>query len=144
MTETGLLGRALSLQETNSKGIWRNMKDFGLVASILVRILVAFIGCTHLFAQLFFADFNPMATAVGLGAFAVAGLTGLPVKRSAFLTRIGIYGGCIALLGTAGGIYVHYAYYDTPGNYYAWFITVPFAAGSVFLMVAAWRGHTLR
>ena len=120
------------------------MKDFGLAPSILVRILVAFIGFTNLLAQLFFADFDPMATAVGLGAFAVAGLTGLPVKRSDFLTRIGIFGGGVALLGIAGGIYAHYTYYDIPGNYYAWSITLPFAAGIIFLMVAAWRGHRLR
>ncbi|MBT8414283.1 MAG: hypothetical protein KJO30_08135 [Boseongicola sp.] len=60
------------------------------------------------------------------------------------LTNIGILGGCIALFGIGGGIYMHYTYYNSPGNYYAWFITLPFAAGIVFLMIAALRGFTLR
>ena len=120
------------------------MKDFGLVVSILVRIGVAFIGFTHLFAQIFFGSFGWIDTAVGLGSFAVAGLTGLPVKRQAILTKIGVFGGAVALLGIGAGIYMHYTYYDIPGNYYAWFITLPFAAAIVFLMVAAQRGVSLR
>ena len=120
------------------------MKDLMLAINILARLGVGFIGFIHLFAQLFFGDFDWSSTAAGLGGMVLAAITGWPHRFRPSLDRIGLIGGVFALLGIGGGIYNYYAYYDIPGNYYAWFITLPYVAGIVFLMIATLRGQTLR
>lgn len=120
------------------------MKDFGLVVRTMVRVMVAFIGFSFLLGQLFFGIFEWHSTIAGLGGLAAAGLMGLPVKSGPTLSKVGIIGGVAGLLGLGVDIYDYYANLNGSGNYYAWFLTLPYAAGIIFLMVAARRGLTLR
>ena len=126
-----------------SKGA-TSLKDLALAINILVRMGVAFIGFIYLFSQLFFGDFQWPSTAAGLGGMVLAAITGWPHRLKTTLNRIGIVAGSIALLGVGAGVYNYYAYYNIPGNYHAWFITLPYTAGVIFLMIAAARGQTLR
>ena len=120
------------------------MKDLFLVINIAVRIGVAFMSLIHLFAQLFFGDFDWSSTAAGLGGMTLAVLTGWPNRHGKILNRIGITGGAFALLGVGAGVYNYYAYYDIPGNSYAWSTTLLYVAGIAYLIIAAIRGQTLR
>ena len=120
------------------------MKDLMLVINILARLGVGFIGFIYLFAQLFFGDFQWSSTAAGLGGMVLAVITGWPHRLRSLLDRIGIIGGIVALLGVGAGVYNYYAYYNIPGNYHAWFITLPYVAGVTFLLIATVRGQSLR
>lgn len=120
------------------------MKDWRLALNILARIIAAFLGFIFLFGQLFFAIFELHSTAVGLGAFLLAGLTGWPVSVAVILNRIGLLGGLAVLVGLGVDVWDYYAHHNTPGNYYAWEMTIALALSTLYLMNAARRGEGLR
>ena len=120
------------------------MKDLDLALSILCRVVLAFMGVIFLFGQMFFATFEWHSTAMAVGAFLLAGLTGLPVGAGPKLTQIGLAGGAAALVATGVDIHAYYAAERSPGNYYAWFLILPFVGAAIFVMVTGARGQTLR
>ena len=120
------------------------MKDSSPGVHMVVRIGVAFIGFIFLFGQLFVGIFEWYSIMAGLGGLALAGLAGFPAARSPIFARIGIIAGAAALSGLGVDFHDYSANQATPGNYYPWFITLPYAAGIVFLMAAAGGGARRR
>lgn len=120
------------------------MKDLDLVLNVICRLLVAFLAFIFLFGQAFVGNFEWFSTAAGIGGFAVAGLTGWPSRIGPLFNRIGIAGGALALIGVSFDIYDYYGFEQYPGNYYAWFIVLPFVCGIVYLMLMTLRGARLR
>lgn len=120
------------------------MKASGQGVSMVVRIGVAFIGVLFLFGQLFVGIFEWYSVVAGLGGLILAGLAGLAARRSPVFARIAIIAGAAALSGLGVDYYDYHANQAAPGNYYPWFITLPYAAGILFLMAAAAAGAPRR
>ncbi|MBT8459234.1 MAG: hypothetical protein HKP37_09715 [Boseongicola sp.] len=59
-------------------------------------------------------------------------------------SKIGLAGGAIARTEVGFDIYDYYGFEQYPGNYYAWFLVLPFILGVFYLMNKALRGARLR
>jgi hypothetical protein len=104
------------------------------IALPLIRGYVLFVGLSFLGGQLFFGYFEWSASVGGLCAVLAAVFTGGFATRTR-LARIITIGLCVVALVAVGfNAYQYYAHYNTPGNYYAWFMIGPYCAGLALLI----------
>jgi hypothetical protein len=101
----------------------------------LCRLFVIFLGAAgFLFGQVFTGEFSFGGTLAGVGGV-VAGALGSNSSRP--VAKYTVIGACaIGLVGAGLHAYEYYSVPHVPGNYYAWFLTVPFA---IALMVIAFQ-----
>jgi hypothetical protein len=103
-----------------------------------VVLFVAIAG--FLFGQVFNGVYSVAGMLGGIGgvlAGTLATLTSRPVIRWVVMA------GCV--VGLAGAALHVYDYYSTPhvaGNYYAWFLTLPFGIGLIVILYRAMRERT--
>jgi hypothetical protein len=97
----------------------------------ITRAYVVFVGASgFLFGQLFFGQFSLAATLAGLSGV-ISGILGRRITtRARLLTSLVCAAG---LAGVAMDAFHYYSELHIPGNYYAWFLIGPFAAGLVFI-----------
>jgi hypothetical protein len=101
----------------------------------LSRYLAAFGGAVFLLGQAFAGEFSPGGMLAGIGGLTAGALAFVNLRSRASTLLLA---GCA--VGLAGAALHAYEYYSTPhlqGNYYAWFITAPFALALVYLAVRA-------
>lgn len=97
------------------------------------RIVVLFVAAAgFLFGQIFNGTFSLAGTLAGIGGLLAGTIRGA-ARRGLVLA------GCV--MGLAGAALHAWEYYSAPqvsGNYYPWFLTLPFAAG---LLLIAWAAR---
>ena len=95
------------------------------------RKVVLFLAAAgFLFGQIFVGAFSIGGTLAGVGGLLAGLLVG---SGSARARRAALAGSAIGLIGAALHVTEYYATANMPGNYYPWFLTLPFAAGLVLL-----------
>lgn len=107
----------------------------------LSRLIAIFVGAAgFLFGQVFAGEFGVAGTLAGVGGVAAGILASFTWRAS---TRIMAIAACaIGLLGAGLHAYDYYSVPQLPGNYYAWFLTAPFAIALLFIAIhAARRGE---
>jgi hypothetical protein len=90
-----------------------------------------------LLGEAFAGELSPGGMLAGIGGLTAAALAFMTLRSRASMLLLA---GCAVGLGGAA-LHV-YEFYSTPhlqGNYYAWFITAPFALALVYLAVRARR-----
>lgn len=94
----------------------------------LSRLIVLFVAIAgFLFGQLFNGVFSVAGTLAGVGGVLAAALA--PFRARTHLRRVVIAGCALGLAGAALDVYDYYSTSHVSGSYYAWFLTLPFAAG---------------
>lgn len=97
----------------------------------IARKFVLFLAAAgFLFGQIFTGSFSIGGTMAGIGGLVAGILVG---SSSAQARRAALAGSVIGLAGAALHVMEYYATANVPGNYYPWFLTLPFAAGLVVL-----------
>ncbi len=100
---------------------------------IISRAYVIFLAVFgFIFGQLFAGDFNTGPTLAGLFGLVSGLLGGQFALKTRTRSQIIILCCVISLLGVGLDAYHYYAYLNSSGNYYAWFLIAPF---SLFLIV---------
>jgi membrane-bound ClpP family serine protease len=94
-------------------------------------------GAGFLFGQLFAGEFSIAGTLAGVGGVAAGMLTLRPWRNA---TRFAAFAACaMGLFGAGMHAWDYYSVPQLPGNYYAWFLTAPFAAALAFIAFDAAR-----
>jgi hypothetical protein len=104
----------------------------------LSQVVVLFVAIAgFLFGQVFNGVFSVAGTLAGAGGVLAAGLA--TFRARTLLRRVVIAGCALGLAGAALDVYDYYSTSHASGNYYAWFLTLPFAAGLVVIGYRAMR-----
>lgn len=100
--------------------------------SPIARLLVLFVAVAgFLFGQLFNGVFSLGGMLAGIGGALAAGLAGREHRPDAM--RLVRLGSALGLTGAALHVYEYYSTSQIRGNYYPWFLTLPFAIGLLVL-----------
>jgi len=99
---------------------------------LLLRGLVGLWSLSYLFGQYFCGTFGMEMTVTGICGCMVAIFGGWR-SRSVLREVIVILCVIAALTGIGIQAYVYYTNYNCPGNYFGWFLIVPYAIGMVIL-----------
>lgn len=103
---------------------------------IILRIYLIFLAASgFIFGQIFFNNFAWGATLAGVFGI-VSGFLGGKFARKTLLRSKIIIACCILSLGGVSlDAYNYYANFNSPGNYYAWFMIAPFC---LILLLMIW------
>lgn len=95
----------------------------------IAGLFMAFQACVgFLFGQLFAGHFSPAATLTGGAGVACAMAALRMATQGTWTARWVRWAAVCALAGVALDVADYYLYLDIPGNYYPWFLVVPFIA----------------
>lgn len=101
----------------------------------LIRYVAGFFGVVFLFGQAFAGEFSLGGTFAAVGGIVAAALA---YRTSPAVLRSLLLAGCaVGVLGAVLHAWEYYSVPHVPGNYYAWFITAPFALSLVYIAYRA-------
>jgi drug/metabolite transporter (DMT)-like permease len=101
----------------------------------LSRYVAAFGGVVFLLGQAFAGALSLAGMLGAVGGLAAAALASVQLRPR--LDTLLLAGCMVGLCGAALHVYEYYSTPHSPGNYYPWFITAPFALALSFLAVRA-------
>ncbi|MGH7586861.1 MAG: hypothetical protein ACREMH_11480 [Gemmatimonadales bacterium] len=102
------------------------------------RALVLFVALAgFLLGQLFAGVASTAGMLAGIGGVLAAGPGVLLPRRTP--RRVTLAGCALGLLGAALHLYDYFGSPQVPGNYYPWFLTLPFVAGLLLIGLGAFR-----
>jgi hypothetical protein len=124
-TRLATAGFARFRERVNSN-VRRQAMDSVLGMTRLYLVVVGTVG--FLFGQFFFGAFSVAPTIAGVAGVVAGAMSGL-IQKTPRVAPVVVLAAAAGLIGVAMDAHHYYSELDISGNYYAWFLIGPFAAG---------------